>query len=320
MKNIFKLLFVLIATSALLSSCNKETFSESSNDAVDLNSTTYYLQFVDAAQSGETGVSLDGGLIEVETTVAVALMGVPQKTDITVDLTLDASSTIDASMYSLGASSITIPAGQTSGSVAFSTVAANMPVGETVKFVMNMDGGTHNNPNPNGTQVNYTLKRIAFCPLDNGATDLVGAWSGSDAWYGSGFTVALNADGINLDVTGLGWDFLDSWWGEPVVAGGTCKMNFFGNGVVEIPRQDYCTTIYDGANYDYEIEGSGKWTNCGDSPTLLITYDIYYPGDIDGLAATYSPAYLPTPYMTADAVLSGKKSVTQVIELPKVER
>ena len=47
---------------------------------------------------------------------------------------------------------------------------------------------------------------------------------------------------------------------------------------------------------------------------------IYYPGDAVGLAGTYSPAYLPTPYMTADLTLSGKKKVVEVVELPKVKR
>ena len=301
MRKILKFLIVFIAAGVLFVSCEEvETNHAMLTNPPDINA-SYYLQFLDAAQSAETGVSIDGDLIEIETTVSVALMGMPVSTDITVDIAIDGSSTIGSDMYSMSASSITIPAGKTSGSVSFSTIAENMPVGETVNFVANMDAGEHNSPSAAATQVNYTLKRIEFCALENGAADLVGAWSGSDAWYGSGCTTVLN--GSNLDVTGLGWDFLDAWWGEPVIAGGTCTMNFFANGIVEIPRQAYCTTIYDGAEYDYEIEGTGKWTNCGDTPTLLITYDIYYPGDEKGLAATYSPAYLPTPYMTADFTL-----------------
>jgi len=206
MKNIFKLLFVFIAAGALFVSCDKITYFEENSQAPDANA-TYYLQFIDAAQVGETGVSLDGGLIEVETTVAVALMGLPQSADITVDLALDASSTIDASMYTLGASSITIPAGETSGSVTFSTVAENMPVGETVHFVLNMDAGAHSSPNPAGTQINYTLKRIEFCPLVNGAADLVGAWSGTDGtFWNSQVTTTLN--GADLDVTGLSFPMI----------------------------------------------------------------------------------------------------------------
>lgn len=320
MKNIFKLLFVLIATGVFLTSCDQSTFFDSNPTAPDATA-TYYLQFVDATQSGETGVTLDGGLVEIETTIAVALMGTPQSADITVDFAVDAANTIDASMYSMSANNITIPAGKTSGSVTFSTVAANMPVGETLELVLNMDAGAHNNPNPAGTQINYSLKRIEFCPLDNGAADLVGTWTGSDAWFGNSATATLNTDGVSLDIYGLSHDFIASWWGEPVVAGGTATATITGNGGIIIPRQYAYTTVWSGANYDYEIEGTGKWTNCGDSPTMLITYDIYYPGDAVGLGATYSPAYLPTPYLTADLTLSGKKRVTtEVVELPKVRK
>ncbi len=301
MRKILKYLFVFIATGALLFSCEEvETNFAMLTKAPDANA-TYYLQFLEASQSAETGVSVDGDLINIETTVAVALMGMPQNADINVDIAIDPSSTIGSDMYIMSANSIIIPAGKTSGSVTFTTVAENMPVGEIVNFVANMDAGEHNSPSAAAIQVNYALKRIEFCALENGAADLVGTWTGSDAWYGTGCTIALN--GADLDVTGLGWDFLDAWWGEPVIAGGTCLMNFFANGLVEIPRQAYCTTVYEGANYDYEIAGSGKWTNCGDKPTLLITYDIYYPGEDMGLAAQYSPAYLPTPYMTADITL-----------------
>ena len=295
-------MFVLIAASAILSSCDKETFSESSVNALDLNETAYYLQFVDASKSMETGVTLAGGLVEIETTVAVALMGVPQSTDITVDFAVDASSTIDATMYTFSANSITIPAGETSGSVVFTTVAANMPVAESLDLVLNMDAGVHNNPNPAGTQINYELLRIAFCPLVNGAADLVGSWAGTDGtFWASQITTVVN--GADLDVTGVSFPMMTGWWGEPIVAGGTFTMTVAGNGFVDIPRQYIYTTTYGGAEYTYEVEGSGKWTNCGAKPTLLITYDIYYPGDTDGLAKTYSGYLDGTGYFTADITL-----------------
>ncbi|MBN2820837.1 MAG: DUF1735 domain-containing protein [Bacteroidales bacterium] len=306
MKNIIKFLFVFIAAGALFTSCDKLTYFEENSHAPDANA-TYYLQFINASKTFETGVSLTGGLVEVQSSIAVVLMGLPQSQDITVNLVLDPSSTFDASMYTLSANTITIPAGQTSGSVNFSTVAENMPVGETLKFVLNMDAGEHNNPNPAALQLKYNIKRIEFCPLANGAADLVGTWTGTDAWYGSGFTTVLNTP-TQLEVTGLAQDFMSDWWGENVVSGGTCTMDVAANGFVTIPRQYIFTTTWAGSPYDYEIAGTGKWTNCGDSPTLLIQYDIYYPGDVNGLAFTYSPAYLDTPYLTADVTLTGKKS------------
>ena len=55
--------------------------------------------------------------------------------------------------------------------------------------------------------------------------------------------------------------------------------------------------------FDYEIKGSGKWENCAGKPRLLITYDIYYPGDEKGLAATYSSYLGGATVLTADITL-----------------
>jgi hypothetical protein len=307
MKNILKILFVFMATGALFFSCeNEATNFDALTKAPDANA-SYYLQFIDAAQSFETGVTVDGDLIEIQSTISVVLMGLPQAQDITVNLTVDPATTIASDMYTLSASSITIPAGQTSGSVDLTTVAAKMPVGQTLDFVLTMDAGEHNSPNPVGTKLDYKLKRIEFCPLANGAADLVGSWTGTDAWYPSIITTAVS--GEDLAVTGMGVGFITNWWGETVTAGGTITMTFYGNGIVDIPRQYLFTTDYEGAPYDYEIEGSGKWTNCGTKPTLLITYDIYYAGEDAGLAAQYASYLNDIPYLTADITLSGKKSL-----------
>ena len=146
-----------------------------------------------------------------------------------------------------------------------------------------------------------------YCPLDAGIADLVGSWTGDDAFYESIITTAVEDD-AHLAVTGMSVNFIQDWWAEEVIDGGTISMQVNEDGTVVIPRQYIYTTEYDGAPYDYEIEGEGRWNNCGENPTLLITYDIYYAGEDVGLAATYSPAYLPTPYLTADVVLDNNKS------------
>jgi hypothetical protein len=307
MKNILKILFVFMATGALFFSCeNEATNFDALVKAPDANA-SYYLQFIDAAQSLETGVTVDGDLIEIQTTIAVVLMGSPQAQDITVNLAVDPASTIASDMYTLTATSITIPAGQTSGSVDLTTIAAKMPVGQQLELIINMDAGEHNSPNPVGTKIDYMLKRIEFCPLVNGVADLVGSWSGSDAGYTSIITTAVN--GEDLDVSGMGVGFIEDFWAETPVAGGTFTMTVYGNGIVDIPRQHLFTTLYGGANYDYDIKGSGKWTNCGANPTLLITYDIYYEGEDAGLAQQYAAYLGGIPYLTADITLSGKKSL-----------
>ena len=168
--------------------------------------------------------------------------------------------------------------------------ADEMPVGENLTFIVNMDAGEHNSPNTVGTTLSYKVKRIEFCPLGNGIADLVGSWSGTDGQgdytYASQITSDVNGD--KLAVSGMGLGFINDFWAEEVVSGGTFDMTVKGNGIVEIPRQYLFTTTYDGDNYDYEIAGDGKWANCGDNPVLLINYDIYYVGDEKGLAASYN--------------------------------
>ncbi len=318
MKKIYKAILFFIAVGTMFISCDKSKL-EPNFDALTKSpdpNASYYVQFINAQQSFETGVSLDGGLVNVNTTIGVVLMGMPQSQDITVNLAIDPSSTITSDMYTLSATSITIPAGKTSGSVDLSTIADKMPVGQTLKLVVNIDAGEHNSPNSNGTVLKYDLKRIEFCPLVNGSNDLVGSWSGEDAFYSSIITTVANGD--NLDATGISDGFIYNWWGETVVAGGTCTLTIYGNGVIDIPRQYIYTTVYDGANYDYEIEGTGKWENCGATPHMILTYDIYYAGDAKGLAATYS-SYLGASVLTADVTLSGKKSGKQVIQLKQLQ-
>jgi hypothetical protein len=153
---------------------------------------------------------------------------------------------------------------------------------------------------------NVEVKR--YCPLPNGIADMAGSWVGEDAWYDSEITAVVS--GTELAVTGMSFGFITDWWGEEIIEGGTIKIKVNIDGTVTIPRQYIYTTVYDGDPYDYEILGSGTWSNCGTSPSMLITYDIYYEGDAKGLAATYSPAYLDTPYMTADITLDKTKSAT----------
>jgi len=308
MKKIFKILFIYLAAGALFSACNEETNFDKLTEGPDPNA-SYYLQFIDAAQSFETGVTEAGGLKEVETTVAVVLMGMPQSEPITVNLTVDPTSTINADMYTLSATSITIPAGKTSGSVDLTTVAANMPVGETLKLVLTMNAGEHNSPNATAIKLIYDLKRIEFCSLAGGIADLVGTWAGDDAGYAvSDITAAVN--GTELEVSNIGEAFIAHFWGETVISGGSFLMTVTGNGLVDIPRQYIFTTTYGGDPYDYEIKGSGKWENCATNPRLLFTYDIYYPGDADGLAKQYAGYLGGIPYLTADITLNGKKSET----------
>jgi hypothetical protein len=132
-----------------------------------------------------------------------------------------------------------------------------------------------------------------YCPLANGVASLVGSWGGTDGAgdYTYPADVTTVVSGTNLSVTGVSFGFMGDFWGETIKSGGSFIMKVNIDGTLVIDRQYIYTTDYKGDAYDYEIKGSGTWDNCGAKPKLTITYDIYYPGDAKGLAATY-PSYL----------------------------
>jgi len=297
MKKLYLIIFALSLTGIFIYSCEKEEGFGSVTSEPDPNA-TFYVQFPDALKTLETGVTEQGGLVEATSPVSVGLMGMPQSSPITVTLTHDASSTLTTAMYTLSASSITIPVGASSGSVAFSTVASNMPVGKELKLVLNLGAGANNSPNPSGTKLTYNVTRINFCPLANGTASLVGSWTGTDAGYPSNLIKTV-LKGADLSVSGMSVAFMNDFWGEDIVEGGSFTMTVKGNGSVDIPRQYIYTTIYKGAYSDYDIKGSGKWENCGNKPVLTITYDIYYAGDSKGIAESYSSYLNNIPFLTA---------------------
>ena len=88
MKKIFLVIFVFLAAVALMPSCDDvETgFAEMTSEPN--LSASYYVQFINATKSFETGVTESGALIEVEQPVSVVLMGMPQSAPITVNLLL----------------------------------------------------------------------------------------------------------------------------------------------------------------------------------------------------------------------------------------
>ncbi len=160
--------------------------------------------------------------------------------------------------------------------------------------------------------VSMEVRVKKYCPLENGNSDLVGSWTGTDG-QGPDYTfesiITTEVSGESLAVSGISVGVINNFWGEAVIDGGTILMTVNVDGTVTIPRQYLYTTEYNGAPYDYEIEGSGNWDNCGESPTLLINYDIYYANEADAFPdgagmAEYYPSYFgDTPYLTAEIQL-----------------
>ncbi len=161
---------------------------------------------------------------------------------------------------------------------------------------------------------------LEYCALDK-VSDFVGLWYGEDALYAS--EVEITAGGSDfVNASNFAAFFMEDWWGETITESVPVKMSVNQNGTVTIARQYIYTTDYKGTAYRYEIIGAGRWNNCGAYPTLSIKYDIYLEGDAVGIAATYSPAYLPFPYLTAEIQLGGNdmKSVNAFSKLIKLKK
>ena len=73
MKNIFKFFFALSITTIFLFSCDEEVAFDAITSAPNADA-TYYVQFLDAAKTMETGVTEAGGLVEAKSTIAISLM------------------------------------------------------------------------------------------------------------------------------------------------------------------------------------------------------------------------------------------------------
>ncbi|REE80435.1 hypothetical protein BX611_2077 [Lutibacter oceani] len=293
MKKILKYITFMAAAVLATVSCNyDDTNFDLLHKDVDLNA-TYYVQFDNNTLDAQVGRDENGNPINVQSTILVTLMGLPQSQDITATISHNSASTMTSDMYSLSTTSVTIPAGKTSASFDFSTIGQNMPECESVNLILDLNAGDNVTSSDNGSKVNFNIRKISPSPLANGVSDLAGTWAIGESYtngtYYDEASFGATWDGTKLVASGLGQAMIDLFWGEPVVAGGDFDMIVSEDGTVTIPRQYIYTTIYAGANYDYEIEGSGTWVSlCGEPPVMKIQYDIYYPGDAVGLAETYA--------------------------------
>ncbi|MFV8839443.1 hypothetical protein [Salinimicrobium soli] len=205
MKKYITKIALLAFVSILGVSCDwDETEYQSLLNDYDPNS-TYYIQFNDAAQGFETSFDANGQPVNVETSVAVKLVGPPQSEDITVNLTLDPSSDITESMFEIGTKSLVIPAGQTSASTDLTIFTDMLPVDETSSLVMTIDAGA--NTATAGDVLTYNVFRTPPCIPIPGEYRIVMTDSYGDGWQttngdaGEGITVEV--DGVKIAEIGL---------------------------------------------------------------------------------------------------------------------
>jgi hypothetical protein len=200
--------------------------------------------------------------------------------DRTFNIAVDDQSTSDPTSYSVP-TSVTVPANSNHGVLAIGLLDKNISAsGNTLILKFAQKDGLF-------TGHSTAISINEFCPLNNNPGDFAGTWSANDFGYTENVTMTVNGD--SLTVSGLSVGMITDWWGETITSGGTFSMKVTDNSEVFIPRQFMYTTLYNGAPSSYDIKGSGTWKNCG-TPTIEITYDVYYAGDATGIGADYNGA------------------------------
>jgi hypothetical protein len=131
-----------------------------------------------------------------------------------------------------------------------------------------------------------------YCTLENANSDLIGAWSGDDGYDADIFAsevVTLLPTSTGISVTGLNFGWIANYWGETVTDGGTVLLTVDPSGTVVLDYQYCFITDYNGAPYEYWIQGEGRWNNCGPFPTLTINYILTNVTDGYDLPSGYYP-------------------------------
>jgi len=276
MKRIIKYLLILVIGGAFFTACEQpeSNWNTMTND-YNKSNTTYYVQFMQSSGNFQTAIDDNGAPENIVQPIAVSLLGAPQASDVTVTLSKNSSSTMGDNMYSLSSNTITIPAGATSGSVILTALAAEMVEDETVTLVLDMDAGGAEATS--AFQINYNLKRIKFCTLDD-LNDLVGSWKGTDT-EGNPSQVVTTVDGETFFIDGLNVGWMTGYWGEVVVTQTPLVTIMNPNGTLEIELQDYMTTTWNGdPQPGYSVSATGLWDNC--KKTMVIDYDLHQGGGV----------------------------------------
>lgn len=132
---------------------------------------------------------------------------------------------------------------------------------------------------------------------------LAGTWTGIDAEvYESQVTTSVSGD--VLKITGLGFGWMEDFWGEEILESQEVEITFDpanGGGII-IPEQTYMTTLYDGAEYGYTIVGTGVVDICAEKPTLTVNFTMLQDG-FDTAGWANANGYLSTPTFVADIVI-----------------
>jgi hypothetical protein len=284
MKNIVRYLLIVVIGGMLFSACEEpvNNYDLMTKD-FDKNNPTFYVQLTTPTGNFETAIDENVQPKNIVRTIGVILLGAPQSSDVTITLSKNNTSTISDNAWTLASNTIVIPAGGTSGSTTLTALAAEMIEDEVVTLILDMDVAGSGQKAPMANQVNYTLKRIKFCPLLD-YNDLAGTWRGNDA-FGYPTHVVTSVDGDNFMLMGLNYEWIQDFWGEAIQEIVPVVVTMNPNGTLDIDRQYCFTTDWQGDAFRYEVSGTGKWDNC--QKTLYIEYEIYYEGEAESLCGGY---------------------------------
>jgi len=129
--------------------------------------------------------------------------------------------------------------------------------------------------------------------------------------------------GCEYLIFGLCKEWMTDFWGEEIVAEGNVSFTVDDAGNISIPSQYIYTTLYDGAEFEYSISGTGTIDETGDFPVMIITYSMYNSTDgydVGALCVEYE--YMAnaqyTAYLTLDPKgIAGKAGLKDKVTLTK---
>lgn len=280
MKNI-KTLYIVLFSAIVSFSCSNDT--KENFNFIDFQSEELSLVVVKGESLGQE-ISVYSTLISSANT--------------TYDLAINENTTLTTEGNTIP-TQVTIPANSNSGKFSININSSTLKAeGQTLILDIVTPEGIYSG---NSNEISIQLT----CPLVNGAADLIGSWSGTDASYPNTapFSTTTVLDDANIDqikMEKLGQSFIVDFWEETLISSEPITLVIGLNGSITIPRQFVYTADYEGDLTNYEIEGSGEWQNCEDKPVMILKYDIYYPGDAIGIAADNN---YPNGYLEAEITL-----------------
>lgn len=133
----------------------------------------------------------------------------------------------------------------------------------------------------NGPPITFSqeVTLLAYCPYE--FSDIAGSPAGGqvdECWtYTDPLEIVATDNPNTFRVVGLGYGWMEDYWGEEIQGDVYVDMTIDDLGIfIEIPEQDYFTTIWSGDPYDYTIKGSGVIDAC--NQTITFKYDLIQDG------------------------------------------